>query len=138
MKKCKIFVDGSSRGNPGEAGCAFVIYSDEEKIAEGSKYLGIKTNNEAEYQGLIEGLKKALELGCEELLIFTDSQLLERQIRGVYRVKASNLLPLKEQVIELLAKSKSWKITHIGREFNFDTDFLAKLGSKGGKNEHKE
>jgi ribonuclease HI len=133
MRKCEIFTDGSSRGNPGEAGCAFIIYSYGLKVFEGIKYLGIMTNNEAEYMGLIEALKKAKELGCEYLVINTDSELLKRQLDGTYRVRAENLKKLFEESKILLNSFKVWEINHIPREFNKAADKFAKKISREGK-----
>jgi len=126
MKKCELYIDGSSRGNPGEAGCGFVIYSEGKKLLEKSIYLGVKTNNEAEYFGLIEALKAAREVGCEEIMVYSDSELLVNQINGVYKVRALNLKPLRDEALSLLKFFKKWQITHINREQNFETDFLAK------------
>jgi ribonuclease HI len=83
-----IYFDGASRGNPGRAGAGIWITNGEgEKISEVSRYLGHKTNNEAEYWALLLGLREAKRLGGDRIKIFTDSQLVERQIKRVYRVK---------------------------------------------------
>jgi len=132
MKRCEVFIDGSSRGNPGEAGCSFIVYSEGEKIFEGMEYLGIKTNNEAEYFGLLYGIKKAFELGCDELTIFTDSELLQRQIKGLYKVRAPHLRILFIEAHNLLKNFKVWEIKHVIRENNKLADSIAKLISKGG------
>jgi len=134
MRKCELFIDGSSRGNPGEAGCGFIIYCEGKKIIERSIYLGIKTNNEAEYHGLLEGLKAAKEAECEDIIIYSDSELLVNHINGVYRVRASNLKPLRDEALNLLKNFKSWQVIHISRDKNFETDLLAKNVSKEGKN----
>jgi len=90
-----LYIDGASRGNPGRAGAGVWITNGEgEKISEVSRFLGHKTNNEAEYWALLLGLREAKRLRGDRIQIFTDSQLVERQIKGVYRVKDSNL---KEQ-----------------------------------------
>lgn len=137
MSKCDLYIDGSSRGNPGEAGCGFVIYCDGKKILKRSIYLGVKTNNEAEYLGLIEALKAAWKTGCEEIIVYSDSELLVKQINGLYKVRASNLKPLRDEAVSLLKNFKRWQIIHISREKNFETDFLAKNVSKEGKNGKK-
>ncbi len=134
MKMCEIYIDGSSRGNPGEAGCAFVIFCDGEGPYKGFKYLGMKTNNEAEYYGLIEALKRAYEIGCKSLKIFTDSELLQKQMRGIYKVRAANLRVLYDEALRLLKNFECFEITHVKREFNELADSLAKAISKGGKN----
>jgi len=133
MKRCEIFTDGSSRGNPGEAGCSYVIKVNGIEVYEGSEYLGIKTNNEAEYYGLLRALERALNLECESVTIYTDSELLANQIKGIYKVRAGNLKNLYVACLDLLRKFKSWEISHIERGKNKLADSLAKKGSKGGK-----
>lgn len=132
-KAWKLYVDGSSLGNPGPGGCGFVlISSDGDVTKEGSYYLGIVTNNEAEYQSLIIGLTEALSFGAEEIEIITDSQLLFKQLLGEYKVKAKNLKPLYKRAKDLLKRVK-WKIHWVEREENKRADFLARRAAKGGE-----
>jgi ribonuclease HI len=121
-----LYIDGASRGNPGRAG-AGVRITDEEgrKISEVSRYLGHKTNNEAEYWALLLGLREAKRLGGEALRIFTDSELVERQIRGVYRVRDLNLKALHKAVLQDLNGFSSFEIESIPREENKEADRLA-------------
>jgi ribonuclease HI len=121
-----IYIDGASRGNPGRAGAGIWITNGEgEKISEVSRYLGHKTNNEAEYWALLLGLREAKRLGGEALQIFTDSELVERQIKGVYRVKDLDLKALHKTVIENLKTFSSFEIGSIPREENKEADRLA-------------
>lgn len=121
-----LHIDGASRGNPGRAGAGFVISDDSgAEVARGGRYLGIATNNFAEYSALIDGLGASLSLGAGELVIFSDSQLLVRQIRGEYRVKSPNIKPLYLQAISLLKNFSSVDIIHIKRELNKDADRMA-------------
>ncbi len=121
-----LYIDGASRGNPGRAAAGIWITNGEgEKISEVSRYLGHKTNNEAEYWALLLGLKEAKRLGGEALQIFTDSELVERQIKGVYRVKDLNLKALHKTVIENLKTFSSFEIESIPREENKEADRLA-------------
>jgi ribonuclease HI len=121
-----IYIDGASRGNPGRAGAGIWITNGEgEKISEVSRYLGHKTNNEAEYWALLLGLREAKRLGGEALQIFTDSELVERQIKGVYRVKDLDLKALHKTVIENLKTFSSFEIESIPREENKEADRLA-------------
>jgi len=121
-----IYIDGASRGNPGRAGAGIWITNGEgEKISEVSRYLGHKTNNEAEYWALLLGLREAKRLGGEALQIFTDSELVERQIKGVYRVKDLNLKALHKTVIENLKTFSFFEIESIPREENKEADRLA-------------
>ena len=96
-----LHIDGASKGNPGRAGVGICITNEDGKtISALSRYLGHKTNNEAEYWALLIGLREAKRLGGEVVRIFTDSELVERQINGIYRVKDSKLKPLHKAVIQ--------------------------------------
>ena len=95
------------------------------KILEMARYLGYKTNNQAEYLALLLGLKEAKRLGGESLRIFTDSELVERQVRGLYRVKDLKLRALHKTVIRKLAGFSSFQIESIPREQNHVADRLA-------------
>ena len=121
-----LFIDGASRGNPGRSGAGIWITNGEgEKISEVSRYLGQKTNNEAEYWALLIGLREAKRLRGDTIQIFTDSQLVERQIKGVYRVKDSNLRALHRTVIQNLKTFSSFEIESVPREENEEADRLA-------------
>jgi len=121
----ELYVDGGARGNPGPAACAFVLKEPEGNIlgTEGF-FLGQTTNNVAEYSGLIQGLQAAKKLGVKELHIFSDSELMVKQIIGEYRVKNKDLQELHRQVQRLLLAFDRWQIKHIRRELNADADFL--------------
>jgi ribonuclease HI len=95
------------------------------KILEMARYLGYKTNNQAEYLALLLGLQEAKRLGGEPLRIFTDSELVERQIRGLYRVKDLKLRPLHQMVMRILRGFSSFQIESIPREQNHVADRLA-------------
>ena len=126
---CKLFTDGASRGNPGEAGAGSALFGgDGQELAARSCYLGQCTNNVAEYKALIMGLQSVLELDCGKLEIFLDSQLIVRQIQGQYKVKHPTLKPLFVEVKGLLAKIESWSVAHVPREQNKRADELANKG----------
>lgn len=127
--KAKLYCDGASRGNPGEAGIGCVIFLNDDREIKISEYVGKTTNNVAEYKALIRGLEEAQNLGVEEIEIFSDSELLVRQIRGIYKVKNKNLIELYGKVKELLSKLKGYKVIHINRENNSIADKLAKEAS---------
>lgn len=128
-KRCRLFTDGASRGNPGQAGAGAVLFDDDGKeTATVSAYLGICTNNVAEYQALILGLKKALQHDCTELTIALDSELIVRQIQGRYQVKNQNLRPLFAEVRQLLTGFDRWTVTHVPRAQNARADQLANRG----------
>lgn len=126
--KLKVFTDGGARGNPGIAG--YGVYIEDENnnmIYEEGKFLGIKTNNEAEYMGLIGALTWLNENTTdEEIEINSDSQLLVRQMKGVYKVKAPHLKELWIVAINL-SKGKNIKYNEIRREYNTKSDALANM-----------
>jgi probable phosphoglycerate mutase len=126
-----IYTDGGARGNPGVSGYGLVIYGEDNAILyQEAKYLGIKTNNEAEYMGLIGALEwlknNKDELNINKLNFHSDSQLLVRQIQGRYKVKAPNLMPLFIKVQQLLNQiALPYHFTDVRREFNKLADQLA-------------
>jgi ribonuclease HI len=89
-----IFIDGASRGNPGKASCAYVIYKNGKIVEEKSIFLGVVTNNQAEYWGLIFALERSLAINETSIKLFSDSELLVKQLQGFYQVKSENLKPL--------------------------------------------
>jgi ribonuclease HI len=120
------FIDGASRGNPGEAGYGVVFRDTEGKtLAELSGYLGKTTNNVAEYSALLAALEEALSRGWKSLRIMADSELLVRQLRGVYRVKSPNLVELYTKGLALCGSLESWSVEHVRREGNTRADELA-------------
>lgn len=121
-----IFCDGASRNNPGDAAAGAVLKSPGGKvIAEISEYLGVKTNNEAEYLALILALEKAKELGVDAVSVKCDSMLLVKQIRGEWKVKHPNMKPLCAKARALADRFESFAIAHVRREFNTEADALA-------------
>jgi ribonuclease HI len=119
--------DGGSRGNPGPAGCGFVLERPDGEIAcRGGKFLGVKTNNEAEYEALLWGLASAAHFPeARRLTVFADSELLVKQMNRVYRVKHPNLRPLFQRAVQLTLHFESVKFTHVYREANVAADALA-------------
>jgi ribonuclease HI len=118
--------DGGARGNPGPAGYGVVIKDESgRKVAALSEYLGHQTNNFAEYQGLIAALEYALEHGPKALKLISDSELLVRQIKGIYKVKNPTLQDLHGRAKELIAKLEWFSIGHALRENNQEADRLA-------------
>lgn len=96
-------------------------------VAELTEYLGETTNNVAEYQGLLIGLRKLITLGALFVEVRADSELMVKQLNGQYRVKHPNLIPLYREAQELLKKIPSYKIMHVRREMNKDADRLSNL-----------
>ena len=126
-----IYTDGGSRGNPGISGYGFAVFDQSGKlIHQQSKFLGIKTNNEAEYLGVIDAFTwlqdNINQLSPQSVNLFSDSQLLVRQLQGVYKVKSANLKPLFQAVISLTKQlNLPIKYTDIRRENNTLADSLA-------------
>jgi ribonuclease HI len=118
--------DGGARGNPGPAGYGVVIKDESgRKVAALSEYLGHQTNNFAEYQGLIAALEYALKHGPKALKLISDSELLVRQIKGIYKVKNATLQDLHARAKELIAQLDWFSIGHALREHNQEADRLA-------------
>ncbi|HEU5004955.1 MAG TPA: reverse transcriptase-like protein [Candidatus Saccharimonadales bacterium] len=115
----KLYTDGGSRGNPGPSAAAFVICNLDDSVVEKSGiYLGVTTNNKAEYQGLRLGLERARELGVEDVRVFMDSQLVINQVNGAYKVKNPDLLPAYQEVIALSKLFNKTVFTYVPRELN--------------------
>lgn len=124
--KIIIHSDGGARGNPGPAGIgALLTDENNHKVAEISKYLGVATNNQAEYKALLAGLKKAKELGADEVLCYLDSELVVKQLNREYKVKNKDLAPLFIEIYNLSLGFKKISYHHIRREFNKEADCLA-------------
>jgi ribonuclease HI len=119
-------IDGGARGNPGPAGYGVVIQDEAgKKVAQLSEYLGHQTNNFAEYQGLIAALEYALQHGPKALKVISDSELLVRQIKGIYKVKNPTLQDLHGRAKELISQLEWFSIDHALREHNREADGLA-------------
>lgn len=114
-----IYSDGGSRGNPGPSAAGYVVLdSRQEVIAEGGEYLGITTNNQAEYQGVRLGLEKAIELGYKKVDFKVDSMLVVNQMKGIYKIKNRELWPINERIRMLMTKFDRVTFTHVNRQFN--------------------
>ena len=125
LKKVILYSDGGSRGNPGPSAAAFVVMNErEEVISDGGSYLGVTTNNQAEYQAVFFGIKKASELGVDVVDFRLDSNLVVNQLNGVYKIKNRDLWPIHEQIKLLLPRFKKVTFSHVRREFNQLADGL--------------
>lgn len=119
--------DGGSRNNPGNAGIGFVIEAEDGTIVETfKKYIGIATNNEAEYQALLSGLTHITNFypSCKNVQIFADSELMIRQVTGIYKIREEHLKRYASSIIELLKKFETSKLTHVLRKDNKLADKL--------------
>ena len=130
VKEWTLFVDGASRGNPGAAGAGIYLICSDAIVLEQGFYLGEKTNNQAEYLALLIGLffSKKYVKGSDVLHIRSDSQLLVRQIQGVYKVKDVHLKAMHDVVKLFLKKIPSYTIDHVLRGGNSDADRMANHG----------
>jgi ribonuclease HI len=133
MQKLSAYIDGGSRGNPGEAGIG-VYFPGVARIAE---YVGTGTNNYAEYSALLTALRFAVFNRCEELHIYADSELVVKQIKGEYQVKNEGIRPLYETAIRWVAQIPRFSIEHVRRENNKEADKLANLAMDTRRNSIK-
>ena len=129
-----VHVDGGSRGNPGPAAGAAVITSpDGELLAQASELLGVATNNVAEYRGLLLGVRRARELGATEVELVNDSELIAKQLSGLYKVKHPDMRPLHAQALALLREFDAWSIRSVPREQNEQADALVNAALDGAR-----
>ena len=115
----QIFTDGGSRGNPGPSASGYVILAHDDTILEaGGEYLGVTTNNQAEYQAVELGLQRALKYQPRKVDFFIDSELVVKQMNGQYKIKNRDLWPIHSRIKQLAAQIDSVTFTHVRREFN--------------------
>lgn len=122
----KLYVDGAAKGNPGEAGVGIVIVDAHgTSLLKIGRYIGHATNNQAEYQALIVALEKAIDLRAREIVVFSDSELMVKQIKGLYKVKNETLKQYHTRARDLLNRFRSCRMELIPREENREADRLA-------------
>jgi len=126
----KLFVDGAADLHSKTAGIGGVVYIDDNEVASFSEPLYDKTNNESEYLSLIKGIQVIHELKLDNVNIFSDSELIVKQINGEYKIKNDRMKKLNDEVKLNLRKLTSWSIEHVRREKNTRADELSKLGMK--------
>jgi ribonuclease HI len=130
--KVIVHVDGGARGNPGPAAAACVIASpDGEVLATHAQLLGTQTNNVAEYRALLLGLAQARELGASDIEVIGDSELIAKQVNGVYKVKHPAMRPLYLEAKQALAAFERWSIRTVPRAQNADADALVNAALDG-------
>ena len=124
-----IYTDGAARGNPGPAGAGAVLRdaSSGSVVGEIARFLGIRTNNYAEWTAVEDAVRQALELGASQLDLRMDSELVARQITGRYRVKHPDLKPIHARVMTLLSGFAGYTVGHVPRELNKEADRLSNL-----------
>lgn len=117
--KLVVHVDGGARGNPGPAAAAAVLSTpDGEVVDEAHEALGVATNNVAEYRGLLLGLRRARELGADEVEVVNDSELVAKQVNGLYKVKHPDMKPLHAEAKAALSGFARWSIRSVPRAQN--------------------
>jgi ribonuclease HI len=125
LAKLVVHVDGGARGNPGPAAAASVVSApDGEVLDEATELLGRVTNNVAEYRALLLGLARARALGASEVQVINDSELIAKQVRGLYKVKHVDMKPLHAAAMKALREFDSWSIRSVPRAQNADADAL--------------
>ena len=125
--------DGGARGNPGPAGYGVIIHDQAgRRVAALSQYLGHQTNNFAEYQALIAAVEYAIQHGHKALKVISDSELLVRQLKGIYKVKNATLKDLHARAKQLIAQLEWFSIEHAVREHNREADRLANAAMDRG------
>jgi ribonuclease HI len=137
VKEIEIYIDGASKGNPGLSGIGVVIYQKHQTIKNVSVFIGQATNNIAEYTALIYGLQEALILRAEKVKVNTDSQLLYRQVKKIYKIKNPSILGLYQQAQHLISGFKEVEFKNIPREENRGADRLSNLAIKEALKQHK-
>jgi formyltetrahydrofolate-dependent phosphoribosylglycinamide formyltransferase len=126
MDRIIAYIDGGSRGNPGPAAAAYVLTDPQGRQLEARAFfLGEATNNVAEYTAIHKALEAAKALDAKQITIYSDSELLVRQLNGQYKVKSEQIRPLFTRTVEMLAGFESWQVRHIFREENKQADMLA-------------
>ena len=128
-RRLLIYTDGAARGNHGPAGLGAILRDAEtgEVVAELARFLGVRTNNYAEWTAVEDALAEALRLGATHVDLRMDSELVARQISGRYRVKHADLKPIHASVMAMLGQLAGYKVGHVPRELNKDADRLSNV-----------
>lgn len=119
VRKVILYADGGSRGNPGPSACGYVLIGEGDQVlVDKGVYLGITTNNQAEYQGLKSGLQEARSMGAREVTVRLDSLLVINQMKGIFKVKNRDLWPIHDAIKQLVGQFDKVTFTHVPREMN--------------------
>lgn len=121
-----VYVDGSSRGNPGPSGIGYkIVGANGEVLAEGGEFIGFATSRVAEYYAMKEGLEQAIELGLKSVRFVSDNLMLVNQLNGIYKVKNRDILPIYDAIQTLLSQFEACAFVHVPREQNVAADAQA-------------
>ncbi len=123
--RAHVYFDGAARGNPGPAAVGYVVVTDGGIVAEGGEQVGRATNNQAEYEALVQALAVAADYDFDEVVVRGDSELVVKQVRGEYDTNDPDLREYRVQARELLAGFSEWSISHVPRDINDRADQLA-------------
>lgn len=128
-RRLLIHTDGAARGNPGPAGAGAILrdVTDGSVVAEIASFLGVRTNNYAEWTAVELALEEALAQGASHVDLRLDSELVARQISGRYRVKHADLKPIHARVMRLLGRLSGYTVAHVPRELNKEADWLSNV-----------
>lgn len=119
LTEIKLYADGGSRGNPGPSASGYVLMTmDDAVVFEGGAYMGITTNNQAEYNALKLGLQEAANRGSQIVHVYMDSLLVINQMKGLYKIRSSELQPVNQSIVAMLHRFKQITFTHVPRELN--------------------
>lgn len=123
-----VYVDGSSRGNPGPSGIGYrIVGEDGQLLREGGEFIGFATSRVAEYYALKEGCEQAIDLGLKTVRFVSDNLMMVNQMKGIYKVKNRDLLPIYDDIQGLLVNFEACAFTHVAREQNVQADRQAKM-----------
>lgn len=123
-----VIVDGCSRGNPGPAGAGYhIVAADGRVLKQGGEFLGFATSRVAEYYAFKEGCQQAAELGLKSVRFISDNLMLVNQLNGIYKIKNPDLLPIYEDIQEILPKFESYSVVHLPRSQTLEADHQANL-----------
>ena len=123
--KARLSTDGGARGNPGPAAAAYVLEAEDGTVlAAHGEAIGVATNNVAEYRGLLLGLRRARELGAREVEVVNDSELVAKQVNGLYKVKHPDMKPLHAAAKDALGRFARWTVRSVPRAQNAAADAL--------------
>ncbi len=129
--KVTVFTDGASRGNPGPAAASFVILHDDVPIVEYAEQIGNRTNNYAEYTAMIRALECCRRMGVSKLRLHSDSELMVKQMRGEYKVKHADIIPLHDRASDLVAAIGRVEFVYVPRKENAAADRLGNAALDG-------
>lgn len=129
--RLNVYADGASWGNPGPAAIGAIVKDEQQKeVAKVSRYIGDRTNNQAEYQAVIAALKEAARFKADSVTLHIDSELVAKQLDGSYKVRNLFLFPLYKEAVELCKKFTNLSIQHVGHDGNTEAHALAKAALK--------